>query len=151
MPDDAVDDIARILRHRSGSEYEDLYAYDVTSGTSLGGEVNSRTPKEVYPNAKMKAKMQKARALGHEITVVHNHPYSSAPSFSDIKALVTSGAKFGCIACHDGSMIRYEIVSEPSGGYSLDGEAYDYLRQICERKGSFEAIEMKLGVRIVRY
>ncbi len=30
----------------------------------------------------------------------------------------------------------------------MDGEAYDYLRQICERKGSFEAIEMKLGVQL---
>lgn len=151
LPGDAVDDIGRILRHRSGTEFEDLYAYDITTGERLGSKVNSKIAKAVYPNAKMKAKMQQARELGHEIAVVHNHPGSTAPSFSDIEALVTSGSKFGCIACHDGSMIRYEIVSEPAGGYSLDEKTYNRICQTCERKGYFEAMEMKLGVRIVRY
>lgn len=48
----------------------------------------------------------------------HNHPGSSAPSASDINSLRKNGASFGVIACHDGSLLRFEQVKEPIGGYN---------------------------------
>lgn len=59
---------------------------------------------------KMKRRVKDAIDSGAEVAMLHNHPGSSIPSAADIVSLRTSGASFGVIACHDGSLYRYSLV-----------------------------------------
>ena len=151
--DVAVDDARRMLRHRSGTLREDLYLYDVTDGTRLDSVTDSKGRQEVTASERMVQRARQAVGDGHEIAFMHNHPGSSLPSTSDLASLKKSGASFGVIACHDGSMIRYSIVGEPMPGYNADGTkiARMYDARISRGKSESSAlaeIEERTGVRI---
>lgn len=119
VDDVAQEDIERMLEHRSGTDLEDLYAYDMTAGKRIGSVVNATTPKRVDPTKSMVEKIVKAVRDGDDVAIVHNHPDSSPPSAADINSLVSTGAKRGVIACHDGSVYVYEVVREPAVGYTI--------------------------------
>lgn len=146
----AYADIARMLGHRSGTPYEDLYAYDMDEGTRLGSVVTSTEPKRVEPTADLSSKMAAAVRDGHEVIMVHNHPDSSCPSASDIRSLIATGARRGVIACHDGSLYSYEVVGDPAPGYTVDD---DTIRMLAQLRGGDEAdllkgFEESLGVHV---
>ena len=45
--DAVLEGIRRMLRHRSGTPYEDLYVHDMRDGSLVGSVVNARAPKRV--------------------------------------------------------------------------------------------------------
>ena len=112
-------DIVRMLRHRSGTPFEDLYAYDMRTGERLGSVVNSRTPKAVKPTEKLRASISASVSSGGEVAILHNHPDSMPPSAADIQSLIDTGARRGVIACHDGSLYVFEVVGDPAPGYNV--------------------------------
>ncbi len=127
LPNTASDDVARILLHRNGTDYEDLYAYDVTDGARIGSVVTSVTPKRVNSSAEMSAAIAEAVSKGHNVAMLHNHPDSGKPSAADFASLVATKASFGIIVCHDGSIYRYELVNGRYDGYDKDA-----FMKICE-------------------
>ncbi len=152
-PDTALADIRRILRHRSGTPYEDLYAYDVTNGKRLASVTTSEVEREVRASKKMKRRIKGAIDSGAEVVMLHNHPGSSIPSAADIASLKASGSSFGVIACHDGSLYRYSLVGEPMRGYTVDDELISFIIKTAKIRGkgeasAFIALEEKLGVKI---
>lgn len=152
-PGTALSDIRRILRHRSGTPYEDLYAYDVTNGKRLASVTTSEVEREVKASEKMKRRVKDAIDSGAEVAMLHNHPGSSIPSAADIASLRTSGASFGVIACHDGSLYRYSLVGEPIEGYTVNDETISFIVKNAQIRGkgeagAFAALEEKLGVKI---
>jgi proteasome lid subunit RPN8/RPN11 len=152
-PETALADIRRILRHRSGTPYEDLYAYDITNGKRLSSVTTSEVEYEVRASRKMKLRIKGAIESGAEVAMLHNHPGSSLPSAADIAGLKASGASFGVIACHDGSLYRYSLVGEPSAGYTISEESIRkvYDNRIARGKteeAALAAIEDELGVKI---
>lgn len=152
-PDTAVDDARRMLRHRSGTAYEDLYAYDMVTGARIGSIVTSKAEREVRISGKMRRRIEDAVASGGKVAMMHNHPGSSMPSAADFAILRASGASFGVIACHDGTLYRYEIVGDPIAGYTVNDDLLPAIFDVSIRRGKDEAdalhaIEGKLGVRI---
>ena len=152
-PETALADIRRILRHRSGTPYEDLYAYDITNGKRLASVTTSEVEREVRASGKMKRRIKEAIESGAEVAMLHNHPGSNIPSVADIASLRASGASFGVIACHDGSLYRYSLVGEPAEGYTLNDKTLQRLYDSGLRSGKkesavFKGIERGLGVRI---
>lgn len=152
----AVEDARRMLGHRAGTAYEDLYAYNLTTGERLGSVTNSRKRQEVEPSKKMIRRISDAVSAGHEVAMMHNHPGSSIPSAADVLSIKRTGAKFGAIACHDGSLYVYEIIGDPAPGYRIwYDETHDSIRDLYDarsRRGeeaAFAAIEQLLGVRYV--
>lgn len=80
-------------------------------------------------------------------------PNSGAPSAADIVSLRKNGASFGVIACHDGSILRFEQVGEPIGGYNaLTADRVSRLMKAYsgDESGLFSSYESVLGVRVER-
>lgn len=80
-------------------------------------------------------------------------PNSGAPSAADIVSLRKNGASFGVIACHDGSIMNFEQVGEPIGGYTaITADRIDrMMRQYGnDTEGLLKAYEDVLGVRVER-
>lgn len=78
-------------------------------------------------------------------------PNSGAPSAADIVSLRKNGASFGVIACHDGSILRFEQVGEPIGGYDVNEQNVQQLidhYDIDEKL--FDAYKTRLGVSVER-
>lgn len=154
--DVALKDVRRMLKHRSGTAFEDLYVYDVTDGKRLDSVVNATREREVLPSERMLSRMAEASGAGHEIAMAHNHPGSSLPSIADLRALRGGGASFGVIACHDCTLLRYQLIEGDERWYNLTDEmlqgavAARLLRGKSEQE-AFAAIEMEWGVRIERF
>lgn len=101
----------------------------------------------------LKDGMRTSRDAGHRIAIAHNHPGSSAPSAADIVSLRDNGASFGVIAYHDGSILRFEQVREPIGGYNAitaDRVARLMKAYSGDESGLFPSYENVLGVRVER-
>lgn len=145
------DDMRRMLRHRSGTLYEDIYAYDLDSGKRIGSTTNQRVTYGANMTAELKEGMRNARDAGHRIAIAHNHPGSSAPSAADIMSLRDNGASFGVIACHDGSIIKFSITGKPMGGYDVNEENVQYLIDNYDTDDKlFDAYKTRLGVSVER-
>lgn len=147
------DDLKRMLGHRSGTLYEDIYAYDLDSGKRIGSTTNQRITYGARMTQRMRDDIREARAKGHRVAIAHNHPGSSAPSASDIRTIHDAGAEFGVIACHDGSILRFEQVREPIGGYnSITDEDVARIQRFYsdDENGLFAAYESELGVKVER-
>ena len=152
----ALADARRMLSHRAGTAFEDLYAYDLTDGKRLGSVTTSRERQQVEFSPKLAGSVSEAVSAGHEVVTLHNHPGSSIPSAADVLSLVRSGAARGVVACHDGSLYVYEVVGEPAPGHRIwyDG-AHDSIRDAYRlripdgEERALRGIESVLGVRIV--
>lgn len=151
LSDTVQQDIERMLSHRSGTPYEDLYVYDLTDGARIGSVVTHQKPFEVNPTEEIAKKIRGVVEEGHAVSILHNHPGSSIPSAPDIQSLISTGAKFGVIAAHDGTIYRFEVVGDPAPEYTIDVDTVQrllQLRQDDSEKKLLEAFERLLGVRI---
>lgn len=147
------DDMRRMLGHRSGTLYEDIYAYDLDTHTRIGSETSRHSTFSASIGKKLSNSIEEARGAGHHVVIVHNHPNSGAPSAADINGLRKNGASFGVIACHDGSILRFEQVGEPIGAYTaITTDCIDrMMRQYGnDLEGLLKAYENVLGVRVER-
>ena len=95
-----------MLRHRNGTEYEDLVALDSYSGELLtkndtaSGMFTFRTG---FSNQQEKLLKERKRLF----ELLHNHPNSSAPSTEDIKGLFKREyAHATTVVCHNGNVYR---------------------------------------------
>lgn len=102
-------DARTMLRHRSGTPYEDLSFVDSKTGRHMVRD-NYNVPKTVKPSRAMMKMIKESD--DYTIIGIHNHPESYSPSFSDIKAAYERKYKYGIVVCHNGNVYKYRIVGE---------------------------------------
>jgi SPP1 gp7 family putative phage head morphogenesis protein len=97
----------RILRHRDGSKYEDLYVLDLNSGKTI-----TYTTQDTEMGIKRTGKLAEILSReGSNYAIIHNHPHSSTFSNSDLKTLFNSKSVRKMLAIgHDGTV--YTISSK---------------------------------------
>lgn len=98
-----------MLRHRSGTWYEDLAFVDTKSNTVMA-RTDFNAKKRVKPSRKM-LKMLK-EADDYTVIGIHNHPESGVPSYSDFSVAYKRKYKYGIVACHNGTIYKYSIVGQ---------------------------------------
>lgn len=103
------DSIGKIYKHRSGSDMEDLYFINSSSG-SVKTSTRGTEPGACAPTKSMKKML--ANAEEGTIIGIHNHPRNSAPSVPDIMAAGERKYKYGMVACHDGTLYKYTVTGE---------------------------------------
>lgn len=103
------DSVGKIYKHRSGSDMEDLYFIDSSTG-SVRTSTRGTKPGACAPTKPMKKML--ANAEEGTIIGIHNHPRNSAPSVSDIMAAARRKYKYGIVACHDGTLYKYKVTGE---------------------------------------
>ena len=154
-------DMRHVLKVRSGQPYESMYVYDLTTGLKIGQVTDSTDELQVLMPGTLRESLRAASSAGHAVAVMHNHPGSSLPSAADISSIARSGAKFGVIACHDGSIVKFAPTDERYQSYNKkDLKAVDEaVKRIINSKrlrGAREAeyistIEAEVGASIERF
>lgn len=105
----ACKEARKMLFHRSGTKFEDLTFIDTVTGKSLTRS-DYDAENEVIPSLKMRRMVMNAEP--YTIIAIHNHPRSSVPSFTDVNTAFVKKYKYGLIACHDGTLMRYTVLGE---------------------------------------
>ena len=95
-----------MLKHRSGTRYEDLIFVNSIMNDSLV-RTDYNVEKEVNPSKRMKDMLKNAPE--YTIIGIHNHPDSTPPSIDDIMIGDKRKYKFGIVACHNGDLYKYTI------------------------------------------
>jgi len=119
----------KILNHRGGTNYEDLYAIDSRTGEpivkqdklSIDGKVG--LTQEQYANIIDNS---------NDVILIHNHPNSSRPSYEDIKTLYTEDkVDKSIIISHNGSVQAIELTKR---NYDIE-RIYDYWYNKFRKEG----------------
>lgn len=103
------DSIGKIYKHRTGSDYEDLYFINSSTG-KIRISTRGEEPGICRPTKSMKKMI--ADAEEGTIIGIHNHPRNSAPSLPDIMVASQRTYKYGIVACHDGTLYKYSVTGE---------------------------------------
>lgn len=111
----------KMLIHRSGTLYEDMYWIDLDTLKIVAEETNSVFESEIVYSAKTKEEILKYDNL----ITIHSHPNSFPPSDADLYSNYLYGYSVGVIVCHNGRVYKY-MVGEyiPHGCYNVVIEKY---------------------------
>ena len=98
-----------MLNHRNGTKFEDLTFIDSVTGKHLTRD-DYNVENEVIPSRRMRSMVTNSDP--YTIIAVHNHPGSSVPSIADIESAYRHKYKYGVVACHNGTVMKYEVLGE---------------------------------------
>lgn len=92
---------AEMLKHRSGTNFEDLHLIDAETGNVLHRLTSSRTAFGVsYDDDTLNA-IEKAHREGKRIIAVHNHPNGLPPTLDDGSSAFVHGYDQGVVVGHN--------------------------------------------------
>ena len=98
----------KMLLHRSGTLYEDMYWIDPDVLCVVASEINCDMEQRiVYSNATIKAIRGKKGLL-----TIHSHPNSFPPSLADFNSNYEHHNGIGIVCGHDGSVYVYRAEEE---------------------------------------
>ena len=93
----------RMLNHRSGTQYEDMYWVDMDTLEIIATETNQKRKGSIkYSKRTKKAIKQRKRILA-----IHTHQNSMPPSLADLNSVKNHGYEMGLVCCHNGKMYVY--------------------------------------------
>ena len=99
------------LKHRSGTEFEDMYWIDGITGEVILAVTDSSKKRSIVYSDKIKSTISK----NDNIVTLHTHPSSMPPSIEDFNSCCSNGYKMGYVACHNGKVFEYsseQIISD---------------------------------------
>lgn len=128
----------RMLRRRSGSEYEELTYIDSNTG-KCRSQRNATKPREVEPTFVMKKMCKDADE--YTIISIHNHPGSTTPSLNDVITCKERKYKYGLVVCHDGTIYKYSVRGDLNE-VIVDG-GLDYLERMKYTNNQEDKAKMK--------
>ena len=93
----------KMLLHRSGTEYEDIYWIDLINGKIVCKITDSKYKKKILYTTTIKKMIKKSENL----LTIHTHPDSFPPSIDDINSNYDHNYEIGIVICHDGRVYMY--------------------------------------------
>lgn len=93
----------KILNHRSGSLFEDMYWIDPDTVSIVTREIDDIKESNIIYSKRTKKVIG---TYGNLITI-HSHPHSYPPSISDFNSNFLNNYGMGIICCHDGKIFLY--------------------------------------------
>ena len=93
----------KMLLHRSGTEYEDMYWIDLINGKIVCKITDSKYKKKILYTTTIKKMIKKSENL----LTIHTHPDSFPPSIDDINSNYDNNYEIGIVICHDGRVYMY--------------------------------------------
>ncbi len=114
----------KILNHRSGTLFEDMYWIDLESMEIIAEETNADIEEEIVYSWKTKNVV----ANHDNLLTIHSHPNSFPPSISDFNSNFRNNYSIGIIVCHDGKIYMYSADEEISVDY-YNLTVAEYLKQ----------------------
>ena len=103
----------KMLAHRSGTEYEDMYWINLTEVRIVCRVTDSKYKKRITYSSGIKKKIQNYKNL----LTIHTHPDSFPPSIDDINSNYDHNYSVGIVICHDGRIYMYSAEERINVGY----------------------------------
>ncbi len=91
------------LKHRSGTELEDMYWIDGKTGKIILSVTDSKEERAIIYTEKIKNTIN----LNENIVTLHTHPSSMPPSIDDFNSCYKNKYDFGIVVCHNGCVFKY--------------------------------------------
>ena len=117
-----------ILKHRDGTDYEDLYLIDSQSGKVVGSQTKTEyaASNEFDKHFGIVYNDDVKRAIKNNnsgsLIALHNHPTGTPPSGSDFNSIIDHNYRCGIISGNDGSVYLYSTSEKEKFGYLFDME-----------------------------
>ncbi len=94
----------KMLLHRSGTKYEDMYWLNQETGEIVASETQMYTEEEITYSHKTKYTLKQQTGL----VTIHSHPMGLPPSVDDFNANYKYGYCFGVVVGHNCRVFVYE-------------------------------------------
>lgn len=116
-----------ILKHRDGTDFEDMYLIDPETKKVVASQTKTETipvryesdrHQHVIYNQEMKRAIKKSKPK--TLITIHNHPESYPPSGSDFSSAFRNEYGYGIIACHNGDVYGYKVGKRQFSGRHFD-------------------------------
>lgn len=114
----------KMLFHRSGTLYEDMYWIDLDTLEIVADETN----KDIEEGIIYSAKTQKIIETNKNLLTIHSHPNSFPPSIMDLNCNFYYNYSIGIIICHNGKIYMYNANEKISRNY-YDLTVAEYIKQ----------------------
>ena len=103
----------KMLEHRSGTKYEDMYWIDLETLEIVAQELDSKIIEEITYSDHTKGIIRKYKEDPEKrILTIHSHPNSWPPSYADIVSNYQNDYNVGLVVCHDGKIFMYAAREE---------------------------------------
>lgn len=116
----------RILTTADGTEYEYLVAIDTRSGALVADNLD-KTPAKIRTTGFTKKEMDKVRACRSKVAIIHNHPWSTQPSYKDLLTAAENAEVLASVIVGHDSSIWYIAVASSTVADKL-ASAYNSLK-----------------------
>lgn len=93
----------KMLQHRSGTLFEDMYWIDIDSLKIVASETEQKSVSRI----KYSKKTKKAIVKHSNLLAVHTHPNSMPPSINDFNSALKNKYHICVVCCHDGKIFLY--------------------------------------------
>lgn len=93
-----------ILKHRSGTLFEDMYWINGDMGDVVACITNSQEEERVRYTPSVRRAIQGRT----DLIALHNHPNSMPPSTPDFNSVCQNKYRFGLVICHNGRVFQYK-------------------------------------------
>lgn len=93
----------RMLEHRSGTLFEDMYWLDIDTLEVIASETEQKSESRI----KYSRATKKAIAKNVNLLVIHTHPNSMPPSVNDFNSALKNKYRLCIVCCHDGKIFMY--------------------------------------------
>ena len=94
----------KMLNHRSGTQYEDMYWIDIDTLEIVAAETTQKKEGAIKYSRKTKKVIRERRRL----LAIHTHPNSMPPSVADFNSAKAHKYEKGIICCHNGLVYCYQ-------------------------------------------
>lgn len=95
-----------MLRHRSGTAFEDMTFINSLTGKALT-QNSYEVESQVIPTKKMKEMIKASEP--YTIISIHTHSGSNLPSYTDLLTAQKRRYKYGVVTCHNGVIFKYTV------------------------------------------
>lgn len=103
----------KMLLHRSGTEYEDMYWIDLIKVKVVCKITDSKYKKKIIYTSAIKKIVKNSENL----LTIHTHPNSFPPSIDDINSNYDHNYEIGVVVCHDGRVYMYSAEERINANY----------------------------------
>lgn len=97
-----------VLRHCAGSEHEDMYLLNGSSGAVISKVTDTARKGGISYTDEFAAALLESKSANIPIIGLHNHPQGTPPSPDDFRKAFDNGYSFGIAVGHNGQLYRYE-------------------------------------------
>ena len=101
------DSATEMLKHRSGTDGEDLYLINEENGSVIYTLKNSTSKNGVDYDERIIHEIESAHKRGERIIAVHNHPNGLPPTLDDGSSALLHGYDFGVVVGHNLEVYTY--------------------------------------------